>query len=382
MPGWRIEVLATAPPDDPTSGLSRVVWELSAALVTRGHVVRVLYPAKGTGAPSTWRGVATVPLPDGPVGRRPFARDIALGRFASRVLDPATDVIVGNDEKAGALTWREGRDGRPVFAMMVHDVGLQTFDTLRPLEPDGGLRQRVGNWLDRRTLRRLESTALRKARAILVGSELNRRLLAEHHRVADRRVQILPYGVPDPLPTASRDECRRHLKVPKDVPVVAFIGRTPERQGLPIALDAFRRVRSFFPGARFLVVGCSVPTEPGVMPLGVVDEATKAEVLRASDVFLFPARYEGFGLAPREAMRYGVATLVSRQVPLDGIDPKKAVRIVASDEPGDYASELAELLADPALRRSIGEAGKVYADDFRYERMAERFEGCLAPLLH
>jgi glycosyltransferase involved in cell wall biosynthesis len=141
-----------------------------------------------------------------------------------------------------------------------------------------------------------------------------------------------------------------------------------------VALETFRRVRVFFPGARFLVVGSSPPSEPGVVPLGVVDEATKARVLTAADVFLFPSLYEGYGLAPREAMRYGVATVVSAHVPTDGIPVGPAIRVVASEVAADYAADLAELLADPALRRQVGEAGRKAADTFSFAKMAERFE--------
>lgn len=379
---WRIEFLATAAPEETSSGLSREVWELGAALAALGHRVRVLFPAEPGVAPVPVRGVEAVPVPFTGAGRRPFARDIAIGRNATSLLDRDADVIVGNDEKAGALgPFPAGRGGRPAFVMFVHDVALHTFDTLRPLEPDGGVRQRFGNWLDRRALQRLEGTALRRARLVLAASVLNRDLLARYYRLPPARIGLLPFGVPDPLDVGSREDARRKLKLPLDVPVVAFVGRTPERQGLPMALDAFRRIRVLFPGARFLVVGSSPPSEPGVASLGVVDEPTKARVLRAADVFIFPTRYEGFGLAPREAMRYGVPALVSAHVPLDGIDAKSAVRIVPTDDAGAYASELAELLADPALRRSIGEAGRRYADAASYDRMAERFEAMIAPLL-
>jgi len=382
MPKWRIEFLASVPPEEVTSGLGRVVWELAASLVALGHRVRVLYPATGHDVPRTYKGVDAVPIPVGRPSRRPFGRDIAIGRAATSLIDPDADLVVGNDEKAGALGPLRGRGGRsPIFAMFVHDVALHTFDTLRPLEPDRGLRQRVGNWLDRRTLRGLEETALTRSRVILVGSGLNEELLRRHYRVAPDRVRRLPLGVPSPLPVGTKAEARLALKIPSDVPVVAFVGRTPERQGLPTALDAFRRVRVFFPGARFVVVGSTPKAEPGVLVLGVVDEETKARALRAADVFLFPARYEGFGLAPREAMGYGLAAVVSSHVPLDGIDRDEAVRVVATDDPGDYASELAELLADPALRREIGEAAKACAEEFSFDRMAERFEKIFAPWL-
>lgn len=376
MAGYRIDFLATAPPEDTTSGLSRVVWELAAALVPRGHHVRVMYPYAGpVDPPGPYRGVTRVPVPLVGMRRRPFGRDIAIGENASDLIDRAADVVVGNDEKAGALALRSNG---PAFVYFVHDVSLHTFDTLRPLEPKRGLRQTVGNFLDRRTLKRLEGTALRRARAVVVATELNRKLLAQYYTVPAEKIRAVPYGVPDPLDVGSREAARLALHVPSDVPAVAFVGRTPDRQGLPTALAAFRRVRVFFPGARFLVVGSDAPTEPGVVPLGVADETTKANVLRAADVFLFPARYEGFGLAPREAMRYGVATIVSEHVPMDGATPKEAVRIVSGDDPGEYASDLAELLADPATRRSVGEAGRKYADQFSYAKMAEKVESIFA----
>ncbi|HEY6238244.1 MAG TPA: glycosyltransferase family 4 protein [Thermoplasmata archaeon] len=382
MPRWRIDFLASVPPEETSSGLGRGVWGLSGALVSLGHRVRVLYPADPPRAHAPYLGVEAVPVPTAGASRRPFGRDIAFGRRATALIEPTTDLLIGNDEKAGALgTVPSTRKDRPVFGFMAHDVALHTFDTLRPLEPDRGLRQRVGNWLDRRALKGLEGQALARARAVLVGSSLNAELLERYYRIPKNRIHHLPHGVPDPVAVGTKAEARLALKVPPDVPVVAFVGRTPERQGLPVALAAFRKVRVFFPGARFLVAGSTPKSEPGVVPLGLVDEMTKARVFTAADVFIFPAKYEGFGLAPREAMRYGLATIVSSQVPLEGIEPSEACRVVASEDPADYASELAELLADPALRRSLGEAARTLADAMSYDRMAERFERIFAPIV-
>jgi glycosyltransferase involved in cell wall biosynthesis len=380
MPAWKIDLLATAPSDDPTSGLSRAVWELSSALAARGHRTRVLFPEDHHPHPAEERGTLALPVPLTGTRRRPFGRDIAFGRNASRLLDPEADLVIGNDEKAGAVTLPSGSRA-PVYGYFVHDVALHTFDTLRPLEERRGIRQALGNWVDRRTLLKLEGSAIRSARAIVVASQYNRDLLHKYYRVPADRVHVIPHGVPDPVDVGTREACRRELNVPIDVPTVAFVGRTPDRQGLPTALEAFRRVRVFFPGARFLVVGSPTRSGNGVMGLGVVDEGTKAKVLRAADVFLFPAKYEGFGLAPREAMRYGLATIVSRHVPLESLPEEEACRVVASDDPGDYASDLAELLADPALRREMGGRGRAYADQFSYAKMAERFEQVFSPLV-
>lgn len=379
---WRIDFLATAPADDPTSGLSRAIWQLGRSLTERGHAVRVLYPSPSLAAPVPVGAVVPVPVPVLKVPRRPFGRDILVGRNASALVDRHADLLIGNDEKAGALDSGLLTPGNgPAFGLFVHDVALHTFDTLRPLQAPAGLRQRIGNRLDRRTLQRLEGRALARARIVVVGSELNRQLLDRYYHVPPERIRHLPHGVPDPLDVGSREAARQALRIPLDVPVALFVGRNPERQGLATALEAFRRVRRFFPGARLIVIGSTAAAEPGVLSLGVVDEPTKARAYRAADVLLAPSRYEGFGLAPREAMRYGVAAIISHHIPREGIPAPSAWRVPADEEPGSYASELAELFADPALRRSVAEAGRQCADELSYAKMAERFEMIFQPIV-
>ncbi len=381
MERWAIDLLATAPPGENRSGLSRVVWELATALAARGHRPRVLYPSAGPPPSPEVAGVHAVPIPVPGSLRGPYGRERAIARAASALLDPAADLLLANDEKGGAISLPGPRG--PRFLMFAHDIQQHHLLTMRALGPNPpSLRQRLGTFRDRRAIRRLEGTAFDRARAILVASEANRNLLREFYPwVPADRIHLLPPSVPTLPDVGDRDAARGGLLLPRDVPVVSFIGHTPDRQGLPLALEAFRRVRAFFPGARFLVVGSSGASAAGVSYLGFVDEATKARVLRASDLFLFPARYEGFGLAPREAMRAGVATIVSRHVPIDGAGRSSVVRVVPEDDAGAYASELAELLADPALRRQLGERGRAYAEQFRPERMAERFEEIVRPVL-
>ena len=73
--------------------------------------------------------------------------------------------------------------------------------------------------------------------------------------------------------------------------------------------------------------------------------------------------------------------MLSHHVSTSGLGRTGALRTVGSDDPGDYASELAELLADPALRRALGDAGKALADTMTVGRMAERIERAIVPFL-
>ncbi|MCI4352463.1 MAG: glycosyltransferase family 4 protein [Thermoplasmata archaeon] len=377
MPPWRIDVLGNPPPEPTTSGLDRSLWELGAGLVGRGHRVRILYATATPTVPPPYRGVEGVPIPIVTSRRRQVQQAVEVGRAAGDCVAPDTQLLLGTDERAGAIK-RSPRGRSPSLAMYLHSVPSDRVPTTGSDGASRGLVDRLGSWIDQRTLRRLELDALGRASVVLTGSSATRDRLTQHHKIPSAKVTVLPPTVPEPDLVETRAQARMALRIPMDVPAAVFVGRRPERQGLAIALEAFHRSRVFFPGARFVVVGSSPKQDPGVIPLGVCDDATKARAFRAADLFLFPSLEAGPTCTVAEAMRYGLPALVSERVVIEGADAKREFRSVATDDPGDYAAEFAELFADPVLRRKIGDAGRQYADRFSGAKNAEAFEQALA----
>jgi glycosyltransferase involved in cell wall biosynthesis len=374
---WKIDILGTPPPDPSSSGLDRSLWELGAGLVAHGHRVRILFATPTPTVPPPYRGVEGVPVPVVSSQRRPVPQAVEIGKAAGDCLEPDTQILLGTDERAGAVKIA-GRGKGPALALYLNSVPTERT---RAGPTNGGSRSlmdRLGGWMDQRTLRRLETDSLGRASVVFAGSSSTLDRLTRLHHLPSGKLSVLPPTVPEPDPSESREQARIALKIPTDVPVAAFVGHHPDRQGLPIALEAFRRSRVFFPGARFLVVGSSPKQDPGVLPLGIANDATKSRALRAADLFLFPSLEEGPAPPVTEAMRYGLPAIVSQRVLFEGAIPKRQFRSVASDDPGDYAAEFAELFADPALRRKIGDAGRSFADQFSAARNAEVFEHALS----
>jgi glycosyltransferase involved in cell wall biosynthesis len=374
---WKIDILGTPPPDPTTSGLDRSLWELGAGLVSRGHRVRILFATPTPTVPPPYRGVEGVPVPVVPSQRRPVPQAVEVGKASADCVAPDAQILLGTDERAGAVRL-SGRGRGPSLALYLNDLPTERAAKVGKDGVARGFMDRLGLWMDQRTLRRLETESLHRASVVFTGSSATRERLTQAHKVSPGKVSVLLPTIPDPDITESREQARIALRIPTDVPVAVFIGHRPESQGLPVALEAFRRSRVFFPGARFLVVGSSPKQDPGVLPFGLADDATKARALRAADLFLFPCLETGPAYTVIEAMSYGLPAVVSSKVVLEGVDPKRHLRVVASDDPGDYAAEFAELFADPALRRRIGAAAMLFAGQFTGAKTAAAFENALS----
>ncbi|GGT46110.1 glycosyltransferase [Streptomyces purpureus] len=153
------------------------------------------------------------------------------------------------------------------------------------------------------------------------------------------------------------------------------LGRLVPRKGAEVSIAALARL----PDAELVVVGGPAPErlddDPEVRRLrglaqdaGVADRVRLtggiprdqvAPLLRSADVVLCPADYEPFGIVPLEAMACGrpvVATAVGGQ--LDTVADPATGRLVPPRDPEALAGAVAELLADPDLRRACGEAGR------------------------
>ena len=90
-------------------------------------------------------------------------------------------------------------------------------------------------------------------------------------------------------------------------------------------------------------------------------------VLKDYDIFAFPSRREGFGLALAEAMSAGLPVVACRECYPEGNNEfirNGETGLLSSDSPYDFAEKIMLLISDAPLRQKIGsaahEAMKVY----------------------
>jgi phosphatidyl-myo-inositol dimannoside synthase len=108
---------------------------------------------------------------------------------------------------------------------------------------------------------------------------------------------------------------------------------------------------------------------------GFVSDATLRVLMRRAAVFAMPSRGEGFGLVYLQAMEAGLPCIGSTldaagDIILDG----ETGYLVDPADRGALTAALVRLLESPALRASLGSAGRRrYLGAFTYDRFVERF---------
>jgi phosphatidylinositol alpha-1,6-mannosyltransferase len=226
--------------------------------------------------------------------------------------------------------------------------------------------------------------ALHRADAVWAGSAITAQQLETRHKIDPAKVRLLRYCFTP------------ELKIPDGVArranVVLTVSRLTQQnayKGVDTLVLAWPHVRRVVPDAELVVAGEGDDRERlerlarrlglahSVRFLGSVDDTALAREYAEATVFALPGRAgfgrrpygEGFGLVFLEAAAAGLPAIAGRaggapEAVLDGVTG----RVVDPLDEEAVASAIAELLIDPALAQSMGDAGRErVAVDFDFE---------------
>ncbi len=177
---------------------------------------------------------------------------------------------------------------------------------------------------------RLQFAAAGRAAAIVAPSaEVERRLL--YNGLPPQLIHRIPNGIDEriqgPIDPEAKTRLRGELGLPAEAWIYVSVGRVARSKGIPELLQAFRALAKEAPNAHLLIVGsgldsfddCDAEVEaaradPALSSqIHAVGESNRVfEYLQASDAFVFPSHYEGFGLALTEALGCGLPAITTR----------------------------------------------------------------------
>ena len=229
-----------------------------------------------------------------------------------------------------------------------------------------------------RRLRRYEMWACRHVDAVVVVSDSDAAAL--RRIVPEVRTTVVPNGV-DIAHYAS-------FSGYDDLPhSLVFTGKMDFRPNVDAALwfadHVFPSVRERFPDARFYVVGQRphprlerLRTVPGVLVTGRVPDVRP--YIGGASVYVVPLHSgSGTRLKVLEAMAMR-RPIVSTTVGCDGFPVRDGREVLLADSAREFADRVSELLRDPELGRSLGEAAFAFAQKYDWSAIMPLLEGVYA----
>ena len=244
----------------------------------------------------------------------------------------------------------------------------------------------------RRTMQeeRYRRGALRASRVISV-SHATRRDLEHVLHISSDRIRTI-HSAPDPDFTDGHcdDASDRQVldRYSIHYPFILYAGTIRPQKNIPRLIEAFAVLRSDleriekYSDLRLIIIGdelsrypamrravAETRMEPLVRFLGFVPLETLRVFYRAAALFAFPSLYEGFGLAPLEAMACGTPVVAS-DIPSLVEAVGEAAELVSPDNVFDIARGLREVLLDENRRRALSAAGIEQAQRFHWDATA------------
>ncbi|WP_043285020.1 glycosyltransferase family 4 protein [Paraburkholderia oxyphila] len=213
----------------------------------------------------------------------------------------------------------------------------------------------------------------RIARRVITVSEFSRRELCEAYRIPFAKIGVVLESGEHMLRMRGAQDARDKQSGLADTaastgaagrPFVLAVGSLNRHKNFQLVADAARLIRD----ARFDIVvvgggdprvyGASGGSLPGfVKHLGYVSDEDLVGLYRRAACFVYPSRYEGFGLPPVEALALGCPVIASR-LPSVMEACGDAVLYTSPDDPAQLAVLLERVTADAALRETLRERGR------------------------
>lgn len=208
--------------------------------------------------------------------------------------------------------------------------------------------------------------------------------------VTPARAWVIPNGL-EFQPDASERATNPSVPwVAPGTPVICCVARLETQKGIDVLLEALHHLR--VQDWRLWLVGDGSQRESlsgQAQHLGLEDRidflgfrADVAGLLRASDIFVLPSRYEAMSLALLEALSAGCPCVVTDVGENAGVvETEVNGLVVPAEDPAQLAAALERLLVDASLRRRLGQAAQQAARRFDAARMGHQVEMVYAALL-
>jgi glycosyltransferase involved in cell wall biosynthesis len=231
--------------------------------------------------------------------------------------------------------------------------------------------------------------AARSATLALTDSGFSRQDIIAHLGLAPDRVRAVYLAAGEgytPTPAPTDADVRARYSLPERY--VLYLGGFDVRKNVAALIEAYHRATPTIGGTHPLVIAGRLPEndtpfspdprrltrerglgERVVRFIDFPDDADKPALYRGATAFIFPSRYEGFGLPPLEAMACGTPVVGSDASSIPEIVGEGGLLLPPDDVEGT-AQALVKLATDARLRAELSRRALAQATRFSWEQTA------------
>ena len=267
--------------------------------------------------------------------------------------------------------------------LTIHDISYERNPEWYPYRRD---------WMRRAFYR----WSARAADHVLTDSWFSASEIAEMYGLPADRMTVALLGVSADF-TPADAALPGALPTEVTTPFLLHVGDLHERRNLAIAVEAVLEARRHFgalPSLSLVLVGTDRGTgdtlsalaakagaPDAVVRIDRVEEPVLRSLYRSATAFVYPSRYEGFGLPVLEAMASGTPVIAARAASIPEITGDAAILLDPDDARG-WTDAVIRVAQDEEFRRDLSLRGRTRASLFTWARTAratmDAYQTCLA----
>jgi len=222
---------------------------------------------------------------------------------------------------------------------------------------------------------------------VIAISECTKRDIIEYYGIPQEKIRVVYQGCDKSFsqiqPTETLDQVRRKYNLPEKY--ILNVGTLEERKNIMLVVKALPLVDS---NIKLVMVGRHTPYTDQVMQyaeehglkdriieIGNVDFCDLPAVYRMATIFVYPSRYEGFGIPIIEALNSRVPVIAATGSCLEEAGGPDSLYVDPDDHKA-MADQLNRLLNDPELCSAMISKGWAWAQKFSDENTVTEIYNC------
>lgn len=236
--------------------------------------------------------------------------------------------------------------------------------------------------------KKVMGSAIKNSRKIIAISKATKNDVVKVFDAKENKIEVIYEGV-DKIynhhikqQTAKIAKFRAKYKI--NQPYLLFLSQWRPHKGLPELIRAYEILRERYKIPHLLVIGGkpnpAFPEIPRsintsgynckIIQPGFIPEEDLPMFYTCADAFIFPSKYEGFGLPPLEAMACGTPVIASNKSCMPEI-LGTAAEYFNPNKPEEIAKIIKNIITNPAKLKNMSQQGTEQAKKYSWSKMAQ-----------